>query len=156
MKYKTIIKLLLVILWMSVIFMFSSQSGEESSNVSDRLIIKITETIRHKKLSIEEQTTIVDKFTVIIRKVAHMSEYCLLAVLLYLFLIDIYPIDKYLYILIILLCIFYATTDEIHQLFVPDRSGTIIDVLIDTIGTLFGTSICYRLHNCKHKKLKRS
>ena len=34
--------------------------------------------------------------------------------------------------------IFYACTDEIHQLFVPDRSGQLTDVLIDSIGLTLG------------------
>ena len=31
----------------------------------------------------------------------------------------------------------YSCTDEIHQLFISERSGSIIDVFIDTLGTLF-------------------
>jgi len=33
-----------------------------------------------------------------------------------------------------LFCIVFAASDEWHQSFVPDRSGTISDVLIDTLG----------------------
>ena len=35
----------------------------------------------------------------------------------------------------------YAVTDEIHQYFVPGRSGEITDVLIDSIGCLIGVMI---------------
>jgi len=35
----------------------------------------------------------------------------------------------------------YAVTDEIHQLFVPDRSGRILDVGIDTLGVITGVLI---------------
>ena len=35
----------------------------------------------------------------------------------------------------------YAVTDEIHQHFVPGRSGEITDVLIDSIGCLIGALI---------------
>ena len=37
--------------------------------------------------------------------------------------------------------IIYAITDEIHQLFIVGRSGSIIDVLIDSIGIFTGISI---------------
>jgi len=37
--------------------------------------------------------------------------------------------------------IFYAMTDEIHQLFVAGRSGKPTDVLIDSVGALFGVSM---------------
>ena len=41
------------------------------------------------------------------------------------------------------LCIgsFYAITDEIHQIFVPNRGPAISDVLIDTSGVFFGILI---------------
>jgi VanZ family protein len=35
----------------------------------------------------------------------------------------------------ILLCFLYASSDEIHQLFVPGRSGSFIDILLDTFGS---------------------
>ena len=36
----------------------------------------------------------------------------------------------------------YAITDEIHQLFVPGRSGMIKDVFIDSLGIITGVIIC--------------
>ena len=35
-------------------------------------------------------------------------------------------------------CIFYATTDEIHQIFVPGRACTFVDMLIDLSGAIVG------------------
>ncbi len=32
----------------------------------------------------------------------------------------------------------YAVTDEIHQLFVPRRAGRVLDVCIDSLGSLIG------------------
>ena len=34
--------------------------------------------------------------------------------------------------------IFYASTDEIHQLFIDARSGSVVDVCIDTFGGILG------------------
>jgi VanZ family protein len=42
----------------------------------------------------------------------------------------------YLYALII--TIGYAATDEFHQMFVPGRAGSPLDVAIDSIGAGFG------------------
>lgn len=36
----------------------------------------------------------------------------------------------------ILVCMIYAITDETHQLFVSGRTEQVLDVLIDTIGSL--------------------
>ena len=38
----------------------------------------------------------------------------------------------------VMLCFFYACTDEFHQLFVPGRSGEFTDVCLDTVGATFG------------------
>ena len=50
----------------------------------------------------------------------------------------------------------YAATDEIHQLFVPGRSGQISDVCLDSIGVLIGVSLLWVITEIKWKKEKRS
>ena len=37
----------------------------------------------------------------------------------------------------------YGISDEVHQLFVPDRTGQAIDVGYDTIGTAIGLTIAW-------------
>ena len=37
--------------------------------------------------------------------------------------------------------VLYAISDEIHQLFVPGRTGCILDVGIDTLGIITGIII---------------
>ena len=49
--------------------------------------------------------------------------------------------NKTIIILAIILAILYAISDELHQYFVPGRTSTISDVLIDTIGILTATFI---------------
>ena len=39
-------------------------------------------------------------------------------------------------------CIFYAATDEFHQLFVPGRYGMVRDVVLDFLGALTGIAVC--------------
>lgn len=47
-------------------------------------------------------------------------------------------------ILVILLGIIYGISDEIHQIFVPLREFSVLDLLVDSIGVIFGT-ICHLL-----------
>jgi hypothetical protein len=47
---------------------------------------------------------------------------------------------NYIYI-VILISLFYAITDEIHQFFVPGRHASIIDILIDFAGVLAGSGL---------------
>ena len=35
----------------------------------------------------------------------------------------------------------YAATDEMHQLFVPGRSGQVSDVLLDSAGAIAGLAL---------------
>ena len=46
--------------------------------------------------------------------------------------------DKRTFIFAIILCILYAISDEIHQHFIPGRSGDLLDVGIDTMGSCLG------------------
>ena len=41
----------------------------------------------------------------------------------------------------LLIDIFYAVFDEIHQMFIPGRTGMIQDIGIDTLGAFFGILI---------------
>jgi VanZ family protein len=43
----------------------------------------------------------------------------------------------------LLITIAYAVTDELHQLFVPGRSGDVYDLMADSAGALAGTIVCW-------------
>lgn len=133
------LKLILVILWMIVIFSFSNQKADDSSKLSDGLILKtvrIIEKITNKEYSDEE---ILEKFVKPVRKLAHFTIYLILGVLVYLYIKEFNISNKF--IISLLICILYAVSDEIHQLFIVGRSGRILDVLIDSLGSLTGIFI---------------
>jgi len=87
-----------------------------------------------------------------IRKCAHLTEYAVLALLLWRALRkpvknDSRPWNWPEARLALLLVMFYAATDEFHQSFVPTRTPLVTDVLIDTTGGaagLFALWICGR------------
>ena len=64
----------------------------------------------------------------VVKKSAHIMEYMMLNLLWYFALAQKMPLNSLLFSLI------FAFTDEIHQLFVPGRTGTIRDVFIDLGG----------------------
>jgi hypothetical protein len=43
------------------------------------------------------------------------------------------------FLLVFVITIFYGVSDEVHQLFVPGREGSVRDVLIDGVGILFAS-----------------
>lgn len=129
-----------VILWAAVIFRFSSQQGATSSGVSGKVCYAIAteyNNLSHKELSEAQIRTIADGIQFPVRKAAHMSEYALLALWVFNALCA-FGVEggRKRYALSILLVAAYASTDEIHQLFIPGRSGRVWDVLIDTSGGL--------------------
>ena len=87
-----------------------------------------------------------------IRKLAHMSEYAVLGFLSCFAFAYTFKKAKRFY-FGILFTLLYAIGDEIHQLFVPGRSGQVRDVFIDMAGALLGVlllGLCYLIY----KKIK--
>ena len=137
---KKVINLFLLILWMLFIFTMSSFNSNDSSSQSGFIVNVLNYILKIDNLEL---------LSFIIRKLAHITEYFILGILMINCLKD-YKI-KHIFIVSILLSILYSCTDEIHQLFVSGRSGSIIDVLIDSIGIILGILI-YKLFKKKIKK----
>ena len=147
---KKIIKLILVILWMLLIFSFSNQKAEDSSKLSDGIIVKVANVFIDEELSIEKQEEILEKYTTIVRKMAHFVIYLILGILVINLFIE-YDI-KHLILISLLVCLLYSISDEFHQLFIDGRSGEIRDIIIDTIGSLIGIISYYILRRKIVKK----
>ena len=122
------LSVILVIMWMIIIFIFSNTSGNISSEESNAIVVFISNLIHY--------TGDMNILEIIVRKLAHFTEYLILGILV----INAckYNSVKDIIKLSILICILYACSDEIHQLFVQGREGKIFDVLIDTLGSLSG------------------
>lgn len=130
---KKIFKFILVILCMLTIFFFSSDTGDESSKKSG-FFVAIVQDIVGNKLDEKDTETV----TFIVRKTAHFTIYFLLGFLLINLFREYFVIDKKMFFILILLCMLYACSDEIHQSFVLNRTGKIEDVFLDTVGASLG------------------
>ena len=125
--------------WMIVIFYMSSQPANESSQLSGGIVSKLIAAFFHKfdSMSLQEQETISNAISFIVRKTAHFIEYFILGVLTTCVLTTF---DKYKHkvkiVISILFCVLYAVSDEIHQLFVPGRACRIRDICIDSTGSI--------------------
>lgn len=72
-----------------------------------------------------------------LRKIAHIAEYFIFTLFLWWALKNSFKINAAsLLIYSAFLSFLYAASDELHQTFVPTRSGSIKDVLIDSIGII--------------------
>lgn len=158
---KNIIRIILSILLIgtfNIIFGFSGQNGEESSGVSRKVTQFIVENILHTPEETKIQT--IEQLEGIVRKLAHFSIYTVVGILL-MGLISTYNIEemKRIYISIVI-GIIYATSDEIHQFFIPGRAAKFTDVMIDTMGVALGITLVLLflkiLEKNRHKKCQKS
>ena len=131
----------LAIIWMCVIFAFSAQDKEESGAVSESFtyrVVSSTSFFFHLDMDDARVKEIADAIEGFVRKVAHMVEYGILSVLLYIW-IGQWPMSFLRrWGTAFGAATVYAATDEIHQLFVAGRSGRFTDVCIDGLGACLG------------------
>ena len=135
----------MTILWMIVIFMFSAKPADESTQMS-RSVGKLVGEILisdFKEWPEERQEIFAERIDYPVRKCAHALEYAILGMLLWFSFSGIAGRKAGLYSFVT--GTFYAASDEIHQLYVPGRSGQISDVILDASGVLIGLLLIYIL-----------
>lgn len=151
-KIQKIIIWILIAGWMLVIFLFSSQNGDESSKLSQGFLRKCILWFLPDHMN----GATVDTLEYIVRKCAHMTEYAVLGILISIQfrLYRFFEKEWKTISAAIFFVMMYAATDEIHQLFIGGRSGRFTDVLIDTCGGMIGALAVY--FTCKLKNLRKS
>lgn len=129
------------LLMMTVIFSFSSQNGTDSGNLSykvSEIIVEAADEAFELNWTDEQKHVYIEKIHHPVRKLAHMTEYCLLAMSVSLPLYVYGVRGLWLPILAGGFCVAFASLDEYHQSFVAGRGPSKKDVLIDSIGIFFG------------------
>lgn len=173
---RKVISVLLCVLWMIFIFFNSAQTGASSNDLSYKIVDKIinieknfncyTKTnldnsfnnyekgknniiVRASKKTENEKRIKLNK---IIRKIAHAVEYFILAVLFanMFFAFGLKGRPAIIYILFGVLL--YSVLDEFHQLYIPRRESSVVDVLIDFAGGVFGIIAYYFVYYSFSKK----
>ncbi len=132
--------LFLALVVMLFIFWHSSKDAASSTSESKNF----TKTLfgyligDFSELSQEEQYNLVVEAQHFIRKSAH---FCIYAALGFFVMgtVNTYTLTKkFKFLIAESVCFIYAISDEIHQIFIPGRAGRVTDVLIDSVGGLFG------------------
>lgn len=142
MNNKKVFRFVLLIIWMAFIFFMSSMPGDISSEQSD-FVLDIL-----KMLGVDVSGERGMELSYIIRKIAHVSEYFILCILLYRVWEMYFSKGKAL-IFSFISAFLYAGTDEFHQYFVPGRVGVFKDVIIDSFGALIAIVIICIIKNKK-------
>ena len=151
---------------MMLIFSFSSQTGVDSGQLSHKVSCKIVEVgsqILDKSLEDWQIEAYADKIEGPVRKLAHMTEYFILAITVALP-FYVYGLRGFPLLLVAgIICVGFACTDEYHQSFVAGRGPSMWDVCIDSIGAFFGIMlvriVCWTLlapsRAIKHQKQRK-
>lgn len=139
-KCKLILYALLTAAVMIGIFVLSAQTAELSSELSEgflntalgRLLASLLPRLTEKGIFND------------IRKYAHLFEYFCLGVTSCLFFTE-WEEPRLLRGALhsAAFSVFYACTDELHQIFVPGRAGQIADVCIDATGIVLGAALVF-------------
>ncbi|NFA42029.1 VanZ family protein [Clostridium botulinum] len=142
---RKVVNWILLILWMIIIFAMSNQPAVVSDKQSGLVITTLT------NLGIDMNGIFGELANFIVRKTAHFLEYMILGILI-LNVLEIHYTRQKIRLLGVLLVFLYASSDEIHQLFVQGRQGAFRDVVIDTLGGTFGIFVISKLKVLRLKK----
>ena len=131
--WQTAVLWALVVLWAIFIFMMSVNTGSDLSGGGSfvSLVYNALQDWQHQVFGPE-----VD----IVTSAAHFCEYTVFGALL------CYALGwrdpRWLFFVIaIVIGSLYGASDEVHQIFVPDRTADVMDWLVDTCGTALGAVI---------------
>ena len=124
--------------WLCVIFVGSTDlmSAEQTS----RFLVPL-----FRWLKPDISTEALAQVHFFVRKLGHISEYAIFALLLWRALRSGTNLQMKLPILFVaawILCGVFAATDEFHQSFVSSRTASPIDVMTDVCGALIGLAVC--------------
>lgn len=138
---KTRIYITMTLIWIAVIFSFSLQPSDTSSQISSGFGKWLIEVFLSGFIGEVESIPIeqLEQMHFLLRKCAHFSEYFILGVLVEMSLQQNRMRRKDW--LGLLICVSVASVDEIIQLFVSGRSGQVSDVLLDSVGALCGIGV---------------
>ncbi len=124
-------------------FFFSSQESGETNALSFRVSAAAARLLyfnfEHYEPDVQE--TLIIGLNPFIRKAAHLMLYALLGGICYLWLHRL-PHNVSTSMSIAAL---FAALDELHQLFVPGRTGNVTDILLDCFGAGCGIGITFML-----------
>jgi VanZ family protein len=130
-----------VFLWMGFIFWMSTEtfSAENTSSVVEKVVTFLVPVISSQEL---------DLVHALIRKAAHVTEYFILGLLLFRAFRGgstaswnwRWPFFA------LLVVVLWAAIDEFHQSLVPARTGSAVDVGIDTAGATLAQLVCALWH----------
>lgn len=142
----------IVLVWGAIIFYLSHEPATSSRELSTGMTDTMVTFIERAVPASEIDTGV---FHHLLRKSAHFFAYSILGIFVFLALRLSGARGYRLVFIALFLCIVFAISDEVHQLFVPGRSGEIRDVLIDGTGSFVGIGAALIVEKVLSRKRNR-
>ena len=139
--------------WLVFIFYLSNKDFYITNDLSmsiTKVLIHITNFLNLTDISEEYMDIAIIIFNHPLRKIAHIIEYFILALIIFNF-FKTRNLKNKKYFLTFILCFIYALFDEYHQTFIDGRNGQFGDCLIDMFGCVFYLSLVHRTTKSKKK-----
>ncbi|MDU4980393.1 MAG: VanZ family protein [Clostridium celatum] len=143
--------IILCIFWMGFIAYNTSQTGESSNNTSVFItegIINKTQSVINSNVNNSDNSVIIKnddyfikKLNKYIRKFAHGFEFLVLALIVFSALKSFNIKNRECIIYTLFIVLLYAVMDEYRQLYIPGRTSSVRDIVIDFIGGIVGVII---------------
>lgn len=142
---KKVLSITIVIVWCTLIFVYSNQNGDISKGTSDKVVNYIGNIFKIKEDNRE-------KLTFPIRKCAHFFVYFVLGFLIINMFKTFDVKTSHAIIISAIFCMIFAGSDELHQLFIRARTAKVSDVLLDSSASLLGIYLYYLLIRGEYEK----
>lgn len=175
---KKFLSIVLCVLWITFIFSNSSADGEKSHSISTKFLNNIKIQFNYYKNKINNKgsskdskpanatvSTQVKKKSLannkinfqnyIVRRSAHLFEYFILALLVSNSFKQFKVENSRALIYILFICLFTAHLDEFYQSFIPGRTSSVRDVLLDFTGSLTGILFSYLTFYKNYRRSRR-
>lgn len=138
--------ILAAISWMALIFCVTQLPYFTGENTAEA-IHKVAESESNSIHIASADQNEINSLNFIIRKATHLTAFGILSILLFK-LIQPY---RFSFLLSWVLTCLYAMTDEYHQSFMPGRTASFKDVLIDSLGALIVLTLTYLIMKKQRK-----
>ena len=152
LKRKTIVKLLLCVIWLGIIFYNGTRPGEISQRSSKEVIKVVRMFIDIPSATIDRPNIKFSDVNFYVRKNAHFFQYLIFSILLCAAVRQFKLYKSSDLFLLLFLLLFFPVIDEFIQKYIPDRTSNIFDIIIDFSGGILGMlifNISYKMHKKK-------
>lgn len=121
---------------MTAIFLFSAQTSGTSNTLSRGVLDKILDLF-----GLQFTADMMESLNLILRKIAHFSLYFLLGISTSGIFLTLPIKYRKVFLFSLLVCILFAFSDEFHQHLSGTRNGNMLDVLLDSFGSVCGSFV---------------